>query len=45
MPYLSYVEEEKIKESNQAARDQDAEKKRANKDYSDKKHRADERDV
>ena len=44
MPDLTYVDEE-IEGGNQAARDHDAERKQANKGYTDKKHRAADRDV
>ena len=44
MPDLTYVDEE-IEGSNQAARDHDAEREQANEDYTDKKHRAADRDV
>ena len=44
MPGLSYVDEE-IEGNNQAARNHDAEREQANKGYTDKKHRAADRDV
>ena len=44
MPDLTYVDKE-IEGNNQAARNHDAEIEQANKDYTDKKHRAADRDV
>ena len=42
--YVDYVDEE-IEGSSQPARDHDAERKQANKDSADKKHRAGDRDM